>query len=141
MIRNKIKIYRQIFASALIFMMFCAQIFSVVHFHHTHEAEDNLRIITSANHPNSENNNHNQHGSDDHHHHGDDHILGDWNYIKSVSNSSNKILFNDGLFSYVIFNQSIGASLLIVIDSNPHPPPAKFLLSIEPTRGPPAPLS
>ncbi len=132
---------KKLIVGAFIVATLCTQLFSIVHFHHDHDGEDNLTFIVSAHPLNTENNSHNHHDNDDHHHTRDGHIIGEWHFIKSVSNSPNKILSNDGLFAYKIFNESIHLSTFFVIDSNHHPPPSEFLYSQDSSRGPPASLS
>ena len=113
MIQSKPKIEKKLTASALIVAMLCTQLFSIVHFHHTHDADDNSQIIISAHPINSENNRHNHHDNDDHHHPEDDHIIAGWHFIKSDLFSQNKNQKFEAIFTRSIINDPISLSSLI----------------------------
>ncbi len=126
-----------ILLGAILLAVLCTQVFPYIHFHHSHENE-NTKISSHYNHPV------NTHQSEQHerdHHHDEHHrIIGDWNYVKTVSCSNLNIETNSQLVPNILYIERY-KHIAIVYEKPNHPPPNTFKYKLDLSRGPPAPLS
>jgi hypothetical protein len=123
----------------IVLLTFCAQVFPYIHFHHTHD-NNNFNIIVSSHPINLENSHHSEQHNGEHHHEGNEHIVANWNYIKTISNSPLKVSVSLKCITNLFFNEK-SVHVSIVYKKSIHPPPNKISFSPDLSRGPPALLS
>ena len=123
-------------SGVILLLIFCTQFFPYIHFHHSHD-DNNFNIIVSSHPVKHENNHHSEQHNGEHHHEGNEHIVADWNYIKTVSNSPLKISVNLEYITNLIFDEKV-IQISIVYKEPTHPPPNKNFISPDLSRGPPA---
>jgi hypothetical protein len=117
----------------------CVQIFPYIHFHHTHDGHD-LQINMSSHPVTQEDEHHSAPHNGDHHHEGNEHFVGDWNYIKTISSLHIKLFANLEWIANGFLDEN-RKPVSISHKASPHPPPKKISYSPDLSRGPPAILS
>lgn len=123
----------------ILLAVLCTQVFPYIHFHHTH-VDNHFSIIVSSHPIDHENSHHSEQHDGEHHHEAKVHIVADWNYIKTVSDSPLKDSVNLDWITQLTFDEKYTHNS-IVNKEQFHTPSNKILLLPDLSRGPPALLS
>lgn len=130
---------KRFFTCTLILTVLCSQLFSVVHFHHSHHDND-LQIIVSSHPINQETKNHSDYHNGEHHHDGDEHIEGNWNFVKPIPRLAFYFSTNSLWITNFVFDENLEQISIIQIVKT-HQRHKQVYLSPSLSRGPPAYLS
>lgn len=127
-----------IIGATLLVMLF-AQVYPYFHFHHTHNDND-LQIIVSSHAIDHESNNHSGQHNGEHHHEDNEHIGGNWHFVKSIPRLALKFSTNSLWITNIVLDEQLEQVTIVQIETN-HPPPEQVLLLPSLSRAPPAHLS
>lgn len=123
----------------IVLVTLCIQVFPYIHFHHTHD-DNNFNIIVSSHPINHEKSHHSEQHNGEHNHESNEHIVGSWNYVKSVPRLVLKFSTNLQWITNIVFDEKLEQITIVQVGTN-HPPPKQVLLSPNLSRGPPTYLS
>lgn len=120
-------------------ILYFAQIYPYIHFHHTHNNHGSQIVVSS--HPlHQESNNHSEQHKGEHQHEGNEHIVGDWNYVKPVPKLPLKFSTNFLWVTNIDYMEKFEQFTIVQTESI-YIQPFKILFSLDLSRGPPPDLS